>query len=73
MRIYAALADSGAAQGFRFRPPLSISAVRLRDPQGRSPPCSRQEVIAIEAALKPRCYPLGCSRGLVSAGMIVAS
>ena len=73
MRIYAALADSGAAQGFRFRPPLSITAVRLRDPQGAKSAVFLPESHCNRSGPDTTLLPVGTQPRLGSAGMIVAS
>ena len=60
-----------AAQGFRFRPPLSIDAARSRDPQGRNPPCFCREVYAVRAGITPLRYPpeAGSALGLAAMGV----
>jgi hypothetical protein len=73
MRIYAALADSGAAQGFRFRPPLSINAVRLRDPQGAKSAVFLPEGNRNRSGPDTTLLPVGAQPRPRLGGMIVAS
>jgi hypothetical protein len=71
---YDAPAESEAAQGFRFRPPLLMNACpRQRNPQGRSPPCLSQEVIADSSGFDTTLLSAGGIRAIGSAGMVFAS